>query len=106
MNDNHDVQDAHISIGSRTYTIRCQKQEVSDLQLAAEYLNDKMKQFQKNSNMSSPDSLAIVTALNVVNELMLLKKQKNDYVEEVQVRISSLKNKIEKFLETQETVAV
>ena len=97
---------ASINILDRNYTIRCQPEEVKDLQVSAEYLNKKMEQFRKNSNMSSTEGLAIITALNVVNELMLLKKQKNEYVDEVQVRISSLKNKIEKFLETHEPVAV
>ena len=106
MSEKNTENVASINILDRNYKIRCQPEEVKDLQLAAEYLNDKMQQFRKNSNMSSPDGLAIITALNVVNELMLLKKQKNDYAQEVQVRISSLKNKIEKFLETQAPVAV
>ena len=95
-----------VTVLGKTLSIKCLPTEVKDLQLSAEYLNEKTDQFRKNSSMSSPDHLAIIVALNAVNELMLMKKQKNDYMAEVQARISSLKNKIEKFLETEEAVEV
>ena len=106
MSEQNNDNVAAINILDRTYKIKCQPEEVKSLQGAADYLNQKMQCFRKNSNMSSSDSLAIITALNVVNELILLKKQKNEYIDEVQARIFSLQNKIEKFLETKEEVAV
>jgi cell division protein ZapA len=95
-----------IKILDRTYKIKCTPHEVNDLQRASNYLDEKMRQFRQAANTVNTDTLAVITALNVTNELLSLKKQKGEYINEMQSRIDSLQNKIEKFLATQDEVAV
>ena len=95
-----------IKILDRTYKIKCAPNEVNDLQRASNYLDEKMRQFRQSVNTVNSDTVAVITALNLTNELLTLKKQKGEYINEMQSRIDSLQNKIEKFLAAQDTVAV
>jgi len=100
--------DAAISVNilDRSYGVRCSAEEKQQLQLAAGFLDEQMRLVRQSGTITSVERIAVVTALNLAHELMQLKKQKSEYVDEVRQRVCGLQNKIENFLATEEEVAV
>ena len=92
------MSDVSVNIFNRTYNIKCDLHEVKDLQESADYLDKQMKLMKDNSQLSSTDRIAVITALNITNELMLLKKQQNHSMKNMAERIDHLKNKIQNYL--------
>ncbi len=99
-----------IKILERFYKIKCSPQESIELQEAAQYLDEQMRRVRQSGPVSSPDRMAIVVALNIYCELLRLRKQKNQSIDNITQRISELQRKIdaslaedEKILEKTET---
>ena len=95
-----------VKILDRGYSVKCSAEEQQQLQLAASYLDEQMRLVRQSGTITNVERVAVVTALNMAHELMLLKKQKSEYVDEVRQRVCGLQNKIENFLATEEEVAV
>jgi cell division protein ZapA len=95
-----------VNILDRSYSVKCPPEQTYELQQSANYLNDQMKRLRHASNITNTESLAVVAALNIANEWMQLKNQKNQYIDSMHERIQALTKKIEDFLATKEDVAV
>ena len=95
-----------IKVLDRSYGVKCPANEEAQLQEAARYLEKQTALVRQSGTITSIDRVLAVTALNITHELLLLKKQKNQYVDEVRDRVQGLQNKIENFLSTEEEVAV
>lgn len=100
------MNDVSVSILERTYNIKCEQHEVKDLKESANYLDKQMKLMKDNTQLSSTDRIAVITALNMAHELMLLKKQQNNSIRNMSERIEHIKNKIENFLAVQDEITV
>ena len=100
------MSDVTVSILDRSYHIKWDPHEVKDLQESADYLDKQMRSMKDSSQMSSTDRIAVITALNMANELMLMKKQQNNSIRNMSERIDQLKNKIENFLASEEEIEV
>lgn len=99
MRDNESLID--VKILDRVYKIKCPKDEAKQLQDAAEYLNSNMKKL-KSAGNTSPDRLAVIAALNISNEYLLLKKQKTSYIDIMSDRITALHDRIKHALAEKE----
>lgn len=95
-----------IKVLDRSYGVKCPASEEQQLQEAARYLEEQTHLVRQSGTITSVDRVLAVTALNLAHELLLLKKQKNQYVDEVRDRVQGLQSKIENFLSTDEEVAV
>ena len=95
-----------IQILDRKYSIKCPTSEVSELQEAARVVQDNMKQLKRSGSISTTDQLAVVSALNVTHELLLLKKQNNNYINVMNKRLQDLQKRIEKFLAVEEEITI
>lgn len=104
MSDSENI--ISIRILDRDYKIKCPPDEAQELQAAARYVDDQMRKVRSSGSVTSTDRVAVVTALNVSHELMSLKKQKNNYIDMMNTRISDLQGRIQNFLTAQEEVAV
>jgi cell division protein ZapA len=104
MNDENNL--ISVKILDREYAIRCPKNEGKTLQEAARYLDEQMCVVRQSGTITSTDRVAIVAALNLTHELIELRKQKTEYVDEVRNRVQNLQNKIENFLAAEEEVTV
>lgn len=93
-----------ISIMDRTYQIKCPQEEAAQLQESAKYLNAEMRKVNQSSQSVNTERLAIVAALNIAHELMMLKNQKNTYIDSMHEQIKSLQYRIQKFLNAKEEV--
>ncbi len=91
-----------IKIMDRLYKIKCTAKEAIDLQEAAYHVDDQMRKIRQAGHITSIDRMAVVAALNIYNELLQLKKQKNQCIDEMNQRILNLQRRIEEKLGEQE----
>ena len=95
-----------IQILDRKYNIKCPANEVLELQEAAKVVQENMKQLKQSGSISTTDQIAVVSALNVTHELLLLKKQNNNYINVMNKRLQDLQKRIEKFLGVEEEITI
>ena len=95
-----------IQILDRKYNIKCPTNEVLQLQEAAKVVQENMRQLKQSGNISTTDQIAVVSALNVTHELLLLKKQNNNYINVMNKRLQDLQKRIEKFLGVEEEITI
>lgn len=95
-----------VKILDRTYSVKCSSDERVSLQQAAAFVDEKMNMVRQSATMMHVERVAVVTALNLAHELLQIKNQKSEYVDEVRKRVCTLQDKIENFLETSEEVTV
>ncbi len=60
-----------VLILDKEYRVNCSKDEVPALQKSASYLDEKMRAMKESSNALRPDNLAVMTALNITNDLLM-----------------------------------
>lgn len=94
---NKEAPDTSIEIMGKIYQIKCPETEVSSLHRAAEYLEEKMH-IMRESGVISADRVAIITALNVVHQLLTLERQKNHHFQTINQRLLELQSKVENAL--------
>lgn len=92
-----ETKDASVEILGKTYQIKCPAAEESSLQRAAQYLEEKMRHARETGALSM-DRIAIVTALNVVHQLLTLEQQKNHHFQLINQRLNQLQSKVEQAL--------
>lgn len=83
-----------IQLLGKEYQIKCPEAETNALQRAAQYLEEKMR-LTGESGIISLDRIAIIAALNVSHQLLMLEQQKNQHAHSVNNRLTDLQSKIE-----------
>jgi cell division protein ZapA len=86
-----------IKLLDREYKIKCPYEKLADLQEAANYLDQKMRESSENKRLNM-ERIFMIAALNVTNELVNLRRQKIDYIDNINQRIQELQNKIDQAL--------
>jgi cell division protein ZapA len=86
-----------VKLLERAYTIKCSQAEVSELQKAADYLQNKLSAIRQNYANLSREEVAMMVALNMSYELLTQTQAgpEKDKAHEVVVNLSK---KIEEFL--------
>lgn len=83
-----------VKILERSYKVKCPPEQISELEEAAQYLNNQLQKIKQSGNVTSTDRLAIVTALNITHEYLQLKRKSHGYVDIMNERIKKLQDKI------------
>lgn len=104
MSDDNSVID--IKILDRTYKIKCTSDEARELQESAKYLDEQMRKVRQTGQVMNTDRVAVVTALNICNELLQLKQQQTQSLQTIKQRIQDLRERVKNFLATEEEIAV
>jgi cell division protein ZapA len=86
-----------VEIMGKTYQIKCPPAEVNSLQRAAQYLEEKMRMMREAGTFSI-DRVAIITALNIVHQLLMVEQQKNHHFQSINQRIHELQARVEQAL--------
>jgi cell division protein ZapA len=86
-----------VQIMGKTYQIKCPQTEVNSLQRAAQYLEEKMR-VMRDAGTLSADRVAIITALNIVHQLLMVEQQKNHHFQSINQRLHDLQTKVEQAL--------
>ena len=106
MNDEHENDVIDIKILDRTYKIKCNASESHELQASARYLDEKMRKVRQAGSSMNTDRVAVVTALNIAHELLLLKQEQNNTTQTLKQRVADLRERVKNFLGTEEEIAV
>ena len=84
-----------IEILDKQYPVRCLEAEVNSLQLAAKLLNEKMSEVQESGKAINLERIAIITALNMANQLLQIDGQKSSVMQKINQKLVSLQNKLD-----------
>lgn len=87
-----------IEILGKLYPVRCAEAEVNSLQQAAKLLNQKMAEVQDSGKAINLERIAIITALNMANQLLQADTQKSTVMQKINQRLVHLQNKVESAL--------
>jgi cell division protein ZapA len=83
-----------VEIMDKIYQVKCPEAEVNSLQRAAQYLEEKMRVMRQTGTLSV-ERIAIITALNIVHQLLMTEQQKNHHFQSINQRLQDLHLKID-----------
>jgi len=95
--DNQKLRDTTVEILGKTYKVKCPEESIVDLQKAARYLEERMIKV-KDSGVINADKIAIITALNVINQLFAFEHKQMQEAQNINQRVIDLHSKVEKVL--------
>lgn len=88
-----------ISILGKELMVACPENERESLTAAARYLDERMREIQDSGKVIGAERCAVMTALNLTNELLQLRQQTNGIPVELDERLRILHGKIEAALQ-------
>jgi cell division protein ZapA len=83
----------------REYQVACPAEERSDLLDSAEYLDAKMKEVRDSGKVVGLDRIAVISALNIANELIKLRRSGSTLDGDLGTKLKSLRERVESALE-------
>ncbi len=94
-----DAQPINISILDKDYKISCPPGEQSALLESARFLDSKMREIRDTGNIMGSERIAVITALNMANDLLRTSNLDKDVGQELPPRLKDLESKITRVLE-------
>ena len=92
-------QPINVSILDKDYKIACPVGEQPALLASAEYLDSKMREVRDSGNIMGSERVAVITALNITNDLLNSSQIDKDLTQELSPRLKNLESKISRVLE-------
>ncbi len=83
---------------NKDFQVSCPLGLEEQLHEAAAYLDQKMKDIRHNGRVIGLERIAIMAALNLSHELLVYRRQKEEYIQTVTEQIDRLQNKIDEAL--------
>jgi cell division protein ZapA len=93
------ISRVNVRLLDRQYEVACPAEERSDLLDSAEYLDAKMREVRDTGKVVGLDRIAVISALNIANELIKLKQQGSSVDGDVGSRLKALRERVEAALE-------
>ncbi|MCP4491794.1 MAG: cell division protein ZapA [Gammaproteobacteria bacterium] len=90
-----DQQPINVSILDKDYKVACPTGEQPALLASARYLDDKMRGVRDSGSIVGSERIAVITALNIANELL----SSDSIDKDISPRLKSLESKITQVLE-------
>ena len=94
-----DAQPISISILDKDYKVACPPGEQSALLESAKFLDSKMREVRDSGNIIGSERIAVITALNMANDLLKSVNVDRELGRELPPRLKDLENKISRVLE-------
>jgi cell division protein ZapA len=88
-----------VRIMEKEYVVACPHEERSALLDSAEFLNTRMREIRDGGKVVGLDRIAVMTALNLVNELLQLRQREAQLESDLAGRVRSLRERVESTLE-------
>jgi cell division protein ZapA len=82
----------------REYQVACPAEERSDLLDSAEYLDSKMREVRDSGKVVGLDRIAVISALNLANELIKLRRNGSTVDSELGTKLRTLRERVESAL--------
>jgi cell division protein ZapA len=89
-----DSEPVNVTVLEKEYLINCEEGEREALRSAADYLNQRMNEMKSGGGVIGSERIAVMTALNITNELLAYKKDNQDYTSNIDSTLKRLQNKI------------
>ncbi len=93
-----------VSVLGKPYQIKCPVGVDQDLQNAAVFLDEKMREVRDVGKVIGTDRVAILTALNIAFDYLNLQKKENKTIDEMAERICNMQKKINEVLTQYEQI--
>ena len=84
-----------LHILEKDYVVACPDNEQDDLVACATYLNEKIQEVRERGKVSGSERLLVMTALNIVHELLQHKTSKSRYTNPSSVDLLRLEQKLQ-----------
>ena len=84
-----------LDIMGREFCVTCPDEEREEIQLAAAYLDRKIQEIKAEGKVIDSDRIAIIAALSITHELLMLRNGTGFDMNEFRRRITSLKKKVD-----------
>ena len=94
-----DAQPINISILDKDYKVACPPGEQSALLESAKFLDGKMREVRDSGNIIGSERIAVITALNMANDLLKNSNLDKELGKELPPRLKDLESKISRVLE-------
>jgi cell division protein ZapA len=94
-----DAQPINISILDKDYKVACPPGEQSALLESAKFLDNKMREIRDSGNIMGSERIAVITALNMANDLLRSSNVDKEIGQELPPRLKDLENRISRVLE-------
>ena len=88
-----------VKLLDREYQVACPAEERADLLDSAEYLDAKMREVRDSGSVAGLERIAVISALNLANELIKLRRQGSTLDGDVGARLRTLRERVESALE-------
>ena len=98
MNNSDTTETITVSILGKDYKINCNPEEVGALMQSSIYVDNKMREIKSGSAILSLDRIAVLTALNLANEFLDQRQEKDSVINSQSDEISKLTGKLHKAL--------
>lgn len=93
-----DAKPVKVTILDKEYLISCTDNEREQLHNAVTFLNMKMQEVKNSGKVIGSERVAVMTALNIANELLASKRENDSYTNNVDAAVQRLRNKIDEAL--------
>jgi len=90
----NDITETTVEVLGKTFQIKCAASQISSLQKASQYLNEKMQSFHAQGIWEF-DKIAVIAALNIAHQLLTQEAQKENHLQAINQRLHDLQNKVE-----------
>jgi len=94
-----ETQPINISILDKDYKVACPPGEQSALLESAKFLDNKMREVRDTGNIMGSERIAVITALNMANDLLKTSSVDKELGQELPPRLKDLENKVSRVLE-------
>ena len=88
----------NLDIMGREFCVTCPDEEREEIQLAAAYLDNKIQEIKAEGKVIDSDRIAIIAALSITHELLMLRNGTGFDMNEFRRRINSLKKKVDEVI--------
>ncbi len=88
----------NLDIMGREFCVTCPDEEREEIQLAAAYLDNKIQEIKAEGRVIDSDRIAIIAALSITHELLMLRTGTGFDMNEFRRRINSLKKKVDEVM--------
>jgi len=88
-----------VRILEKEYMIACAPEERTELLDSAEFLNGRMREIRDSGKIVGLDRIAVMAALNLAHELILLRARENGTEQEVGSRLKAMRERVETSLQ-------
>jgi cell division protein ZapA len=93
-----------VSIMGRNYRVTCADDEREALLAAVAYVDQKMTEIKTASKVAGTERIAVMTALNIANELLSIKIGSGFDIGELKRRMNSVQSKLDQALSQQDSL--